>query len=172
MLNVALVVKTGSEGMTSYHYSLFGMLLIASASALAPRERAPAAEIAVPAATIRLLMRSRNCFEPSERRPRREAYRSYFDEYGRKITVDRRGRIVSVEEPQNDQSNEGRIIFPMLRRIRMIRVRFRKIRSASERPIRTAIGTAFRARLWQRRSSALAACRWRIGFAVHRSELC
>ncbi len=51
-------------------------------------------------------------FEPQERRPRRESFRSYFDEYGRRITVDRRGRIVSVEEPQNDQYGESPDYFP------------------------------------------------------------
>ncbi len=85
--------------MMSYHCSLFGMLLIASAGAVAVTG-AQAAEIAVPVANDQSSYQVAQLFEPSERRPRREAYRSYFDEYGRKITVDRRGRIVSVEEPQ------------------------------------------------------------------------
>ncbi len=91
--------------MASYHYSLFGMLLVASAGALVPVS-GQAAEIATPAVSDQASYDVAQLFEPRERRPRREAYRAYFDEYGRKVTVDRRGRIVSVEEPQNDQSSD------------------------------------------------------------------
>src|SRR4029453_9741787 len=91
--------------MMSYHCSLFGMLLIASAS-VAAVTGAHAAEIALPATSGEASYKVAQLFEPNDRRPRREAYRAYFDEYGRKITVDRRGRVISVEEPQNDQSSD------------------------------------------------------------------
>jgi len=94
--------------MTSYRYSLFGMLLIASIGAAAPFA-AQAAESAVPVVDDQPSYTVAQWFEP---RGRRQAYRSYFDEYGRKITVDRRGRIVSVEEAQTNQSNEGTDYFP------------------------------------------------------------
>ncbi|UXN62537.1 L,D-transpeptidase [Phyllobacterium zundukense] len=94
--------------MTSYRCSLFGMLLIASTGSVAPFT-AQAAESAVPVVNDQGSYTVAQWFEPRERR---QAYRSYFDEYGRKITVDRRGRIVAVEEPQNNQSNEGTDYFP------------------------------------------------------------
>ncbi|QND50704.1 L,D-transpeptidase [Phyllobacterium sp. 628] len=48
-----------------------------------------------------------------DRRPRQEEYRVYFDEYGRRVTLDRRGRVVSVEEPRNDTRNgQGDDYFP------------------------------------------------------------
>ncbi len=94
--------------MTSYRCSLFGMLLIASTGAVAPFT-AQAAESAVPVVNDQASYTVAQWFEPRERR---QAYRSYFDEYGRKITVDRRGRIVSVEEAQTNQSNEGTDYFP------------------------------------------------------------
>ncbi|SFI83777.1 MULTISPECIES: L,D-transpeptidase [Phyllobacterium] len=87
--------------MASYHHSLLGLLLMASAGVTAPATSSAAGMIA-PAANADTPYTLAQWFE-GERRPRREAYRSYYDEYGRRVTVDRRGRVVSVEEPRNDQ---------------------------------------------------------------------
>jgi len=91
--------------MASYQKSLFGMLLMASA-AIVGLPQASAAPIGVLATRENPAYTLAQWFEPREQRPRRNAYRSYFDEYGRKITVDRRGRVVAVEEPQNDQGTD------------------------------------------------------------------
>ncbi|MHC1547980.1 L,D-transpeptidase [Phyllobacterium sp. K27] len=95
--------------MTFYRGSLVKILLAASASALGVGIAAagPSAH-----AGNQKSFEVAQLFEPQERRPRREAFRSYFDEYGRRVTVDRRGRIVSVEEPQNDQYGQSPDYFP------------------------------------------------------------
>ena len=95
--------------MTFYRGSLMKILLAASAGTIGMGMAA--AEPGVNANNQKSFEVAQ-LFEPQERRPRREAFRSYFDEYGRRVTVDRRGRIVSVEEPQNDQYGESPDYFP------------------------------------------------------------
>lgn len=95
--------------MAFYRCSLLGILLAVSAGA-ADSSVAAAAEST--RADNQKSYDIAQLFEPQERRPRREAFRSYFDEYGRRVTVDRQGRIVSVEEPQNDPYEGGSDYFP------------------------------------------------------------
>lgn len=97
--------------MAFYRCSLLGILLGFSASA-AGLQTAAAAESAVSRASDQKSYTIAQLFEPRESRQRRGALRSYFDEYGRRITVDRQGRVVSVEEPQNDPYGEGSDYFP------------------------------------------------------------
>ncbi|MCX8280042.1 L,D-transpeptidase [Phyllobacterium sp. 0TCS1.6C] len=50
-------------------------------------------------------------FFERERYSRREEPRAYIDEYGRRVIVDRRGRIVSIEEPDS-RYDQGADYFP------------------------------------------------------------
>jgi lipoprotein-anchoring transpeptidase ErfK/SrfK len=86
--------------MAFHRCSLLGVLFAIAASAAVP-QTAAAAGLSVPHINVQKPYALAQFFE-RDRRPR-QVTRSYFDEYGRKITVDRRGRIVAVEEPQNDQ---------------------------------------------------------------------
>ncbi|MGH7003282.1 MAG: L,D-transpeptidase, partial [Alphaproteobacteria bacterium] len=93
--------------MAFYRYSIVGILLGASTAVVVPQ---PGVAEDLTGAGDRQSFGIAQLFEPRE--SRRESFRSYFDEYGRRITVDRRGRIVTVEEPRNDDYEGGSDYFP------------------------------------------------------------
>jgi lipoprotein-anchoring transpeptidase ErfK/SrfK len=92
--------------MAFRHLIVFALLFAAIPAVSAPISPAQAASLTASAAANQAPFAVAQLFE-SDRRPRRGEYRVYFDEYNRRVTVDRRGRVVSVEEPRND-ANDGR----------------------------------------------------------------
>jgi lipoprotein-anchoring transpeptidase ErfK/SrfK len=101
MLNGELSVKPEAASMAFYLQSTLGIVLLAAAGIFVPG--AAQAEPVAPRAKDAGSFDVAQWFEPRERR---QAYRSYFDEYGRRVTVDRRGRIVSIEEAQPSENSD------------------------------------------------------------------
>ncbi|MGO4452049.1 L,D-transpeptidase [Phyllobacterium sp. TAF24] len=98
--------------MALRHLIVFASIFTTALAVLAPVAPAQAAGLPARESANQAPYMVAQVFE-SDRRARRDEYRVYFDEYGRRVTLDRRGRVVSVEEPRNDINNgRGADYFP------------------------------------------------------------